>query len=91
MQNNAQFGEKEMLDDLLNSHKHTAETYTTAITESSCENMRQMLSKNLQQCCQDQYDVFDRMRTMGFYDIKQADTNEVNQATQKYGQIQQQL
>lgn len=91
MQSNQQFGEKDMLDDLLTTHKHSAETYTTAITESSCQNMRQMLTKNLEQCCQDQYDIFDRMRTMGLYPTKQANPNDVTMAAQKFGQIQQQL
>lgn len=86
-----QFSEKEMLNDILNQEKQIASTYTTAITEASCENLRKVFSKNVQDCLQDQYQVFDRMRTLGFYQTKQADATDVEQAKQKFNQIKQQL
>jgi len=85
------FNEKEMLNDILNSEKQIASTYTTAITEASCENLRKVLTKNMQDCCDDQYQVFDRMRTLGFYQTKQADSTDVEQAKQKFSQVKQQL
>lgn len=84
-------GEKEMLNDILNQEKLMASTYTTAITEASCQNLRKVLTKNMQECCEDQYQVFDRMRTLGFYQTKQADATDVEQAKQKFSQVQQQL
>ena len=86
-----QFDEKEMLNDILNQEKQIASTYTTAITEASCENLRKVLTQNMQDVCEDQYQVFDRMRTLGFYQPKQANSTDVEQAKQKYTQVKQQL
>ena len=91
-QNNIiQFSEKEMLNDILNQEKQIASTYTTAITEASCENLRKVLTQNMQDCCEDQYQVFDRMRTLGFYQTKQAQSTDVEQTKQKFSQVKQQL
>jgi spore coat protein F len=85
------FGEKEMLDDILGDEKEIIKLYSTGMTESTCPNMRQVLLKNIQQANQDQFDVFDKMRTMGWYSTKPAETTEVDQVKQKFQQVQQQL
>lgn len=89
--NTSTLSEKEMLNDILGQEKQIASTYSTAITESSCEDMRKVLTKNVEQCYQDQYQVFDKMRTLGFYQTKQATDQDVEQAKIKFMQMQQQL
>jgi len=89
--NNMPIGEKEMLTDLLDQEKQLINLYSTGISESSCKNMRQVLTQNLNEICQDQYCVFDHMRTKGYYQGKTAPQNEVQQAKQKFSQMQTQL
>ena len=84
-------GEKEILFDILNTEKEIIKAYTTAVTESSCVNMRQVLMSNLSECADDQFRVFNAMRDKGYYQGKDAQDQDVQQAKQKYQQIQSQL
>ena len=84
-------GDKEILTDILNQEKELLQLYGTAITESSCANMRRVAQDNMLQCFQDQYGVFDNMATRGFYQVKLADLADLNQAKQDYSRMQSQL
>ncbi len=87
----AAMNEKELMTDLLNTEKEIAKLYTTAITESSCPNMRQVLIQNMQQTCTDQYNLFNQMRTKGYYQTKDAQASDVQQAKQKFTTMRNQL
>jgi spore coat protein F len=84
-------GEKEILNDLLNTEKQILTTYSTAVTESSCANMRQLLLRNISQISDDQFNVYNTMVTKGYYQKKDAQDQDVQQAKQKFQQIQSQL
>lgn len=84
-------GEKEILFDILNTEKEIIKTYSTAVTESSCPNMRQVLMNNFKQCTEDQFNVYNTMRSKGYYQGKDAQDQDVQQAKQKYQQLQSQL
>lgn len=84
-------GEKEILNDLLNQEKQIIGVYSTAVTESSCPNMRQVLLRNITQSSEDQLSVFQTMVTKGYYQTKDAQDQEVQQAKQKFQQMQGQL
>lgn len=84
-------GEKEILNDLLNTEKQLITTYSTAVTESSCANMRQLLLRNITQLSDDQYNVFNTMVNKGYYQKKDAQDQDVQQAKQKFQQMQSQL
>lgn len=84
-------GEKEILNDLLNTEKQILTTYSTAVTESSCANMRQLLLRNITQISDDQFNVFNAMVNKGYYQKKDAQDQDVQQAKQKFQQIQSQL
>ena len=84
-------GEKEILNDLLNQEKQIIGVYSTAVTESSCPNMRQVLLRNITQSSEDQLSVFQAMVTKGYYQTKDAQDQEVQQAKQKFQQMQGQL
>lgn len=88
---NSIMGEKEILYDILNTEKEMLKTYSTAVTESSCANMRQLLLRNITQISDDQYNVFNTMVNKGYYQKKDAQDQEVQQAKQKFQQIQSQL
>lgn len=91
MNNQSQFGDKEMLNDILDEEKSIIKLYSTGVTESSCQNMRNLFLKNIDQLNDDQYQVFDHMRTLGFYQTSPAQDTKVQQAKQKFSQMQQQL
>ncbi len=84
-------GEKEILNDLLNQEKQIISTYSTAVSESSCPNMRQLLLRNINECSTDQFNIFSTMVTKGYYQTKDAQDQEVQQAKQKFQQMQGQL
>ena len=85
------YGGKEILNDLLNQEKQIIGVYSTAVTESSCPNMRQVLLRNITQSSEDQLSVFQTMVTKGYYQTKDAQDQEVQQAKQKFQQMQGQL
>ncbi len=84
-------GDKDILTDLLNQEKEILQLYNTAIMESNCPNMRRVIQDNMLQCFQDQYGIFDNMTTRGFYQVKPADVDTLNQAKQNFSQMQSQL
>jgi spore coat protein F len=84
-------GEKEILNDLLNTEKQIINTYSTAVTESSCANMRQLLLRNITQVADDQFNVYNAMVNKGYYQKKDALDQDVQQAKQKFQQMQSQL
>lgn len=77
-----QLSEKEMLTDILNNEKHIINTYTSAISESSCQNLRQVLLTQFTQLTEDQYNVFKEMNTRGYYPTKDAQDADVEKAKQ---------
>jgi spore coat protein F len=84
-------GEKEILNDLLNTEKQLISAYSTAITESSCSNMRHLMMKNIEETAEDQFNVFNVMINEGYYQTKDAQEKDMQRAKQKYQQIQSQL
>lgn len=88
---NSTLGEKEILNDILNTEKEILKVYSTAVTESSCTNMRQLLLRNITQVSDDQYNVFNTMVNKGYYQKKDAQDQDVQQAKQKFQQLQSQL
>lgn len=71
--------EKELLQDLLATEKQVISAYSTGITESSCQNLRNTLVNNFKSAQDIQYKVFDAMKQKGWYPTKDAPDNEVTQ------------
>lgn len=82
--------EKELLTDLLNQEKQLVKDYAGNITESSCMHLRQVLTSNLSECSQDQFQIFDQMRQRNMYPVKDAQDQEVQTAKQNVTQLRQQ-
>lgn len=91
MQQQPSLSEKDLLNDLLNQEKQIISTYSTYITEASCPNLRRVLTDHLNQTALDQFEVFDHMRKKGYYQTKDAQSQEVQQSKQKYQQVQTEL
>ncbi|MCR3761551.1 spore coat protein [Clostridium felsineum] len=71
--------EKDLTEDLLSSEKHLISSYSTGITESSCQNLRNVLVNNLKSSEDEQYKIFDAMKQKGWYPTKDAQDSEVQQ------------
>ncbi len=83
--------EKELMNDLLTSEKQVTSAYNTGITEASCNNLRQHLTNCLNDTQNIQYQIFDAMRQRGWYQIKPAQSQDVQSAKTKFTQEQSQL
>lgn len=83
--------EKELMNDLLASEKQVISAYSTGITETSCQNLRNVLVNNFNGVQDIQFKVFDAMKQKGWYTTKDAQDNEVmlvkNQATQMMNEL----
>lgn len=83
--------EKELMHDLLMSEKHGTEAYTSGVTESSCSNLRKVLSQCEQKIFKGQEDVFNAMSSRGWYKTKKSDSQEVQQAKDSFNEMKNQL
>ena len=83
--------EKDMLTDILVLEKDMVKTYASYLIETSCENLRTVLSKNLKDSAGDQFQVFYSMTSRDMYPVKEAPAPEVAQAKKKFQGVSQQL
>lgn len=79
--------EKDLMQDLLTSEKQVISAYSTGITETSCQNLRNTLVNNFKSAQDVQYKVFDAMKQKGWYTTKDAPDNEVNQLKNQANQM----
>jgi len=83
--------EKDLMQDLLATEKQVISAYSTGITESSCQNLRNTLIDNFKNDQNIQYKLFDAMKQKGWYPTKDAPDNEVqqlkNEATQMMNEL----
>jgi len=88
---NTSMPEKDLMQDLLATEKQVITAYSTGITESSCENLRNTLMDNYKNNQSIQYKIFDAMKQKGWYPTKDAPDNEVqqlkNDATQMMSEL----
>jgi len=89
--NHPSFTEKELMNDLLASEKQLTSAYNTGITEASCSNLRQHLTKCLNDTQQIQYQLFSAMKQRGWYQTKPAASQDVQSAKTKYNQMKSEL
>lgn len=90
MTNHTGMNEQEILTDLLSQEKTLVKGYASDITESSCQNLRQLLLSNMTECSCDQYSVFDQMHRRQMYDTKKAQQPDIDTARRKMQQLRQQ-
>ena len=91
MHNTPNLTEKELMNDILTTEKQAISAYSTGITEASCPNFRNVLVNNLKSAEETQYKVFDAMRQKGWYQVKNAPTNDVQQAKNQANQMMTEL
>jgi spore coat protein CotF len=75
-----------IISDILANQKALVTRYTVALTESSCDKMRKLLTSHLTECGCDQFDSFRYMNERNQYPTEAAPAQKVAQAKQKYAQ-----
>ncbi|MFZ5966915.1 MAG: spore coat protein [Bacillota bacterium] len=85
------FTEKELMNDLLMSEKQVCSAYTVGITESSCANLRNILTQCEQRTFKNQEDIFNAMSQRGWYQVKKANSQDVQSAKNKYNQMKSEI
>ena len=83
--------EQDLLNDLLIQEKQMVTSYAAYLTESSCHNLRKLLSSQLSQTSHDQYQVFEQMRDKGYYQGKDASDQEVQQVKSNFKAMQDEI
>lgn len=81
---NSNFGDKEMLTDLLSSQKMITSNYNSFANECATPCVRTDFVNILKEEHQIQSEVFCEMQNRGWYPTTAAEQNKVDQAKQKY-------
>jgi len=84
---NITLNEKDMMTDLLATEKQVITSYSTGITETSCQNLRNTLVNNFKNVQDIQYKVFDAMKQKGWYQTKDAPDQDVQQLKDRSNQL----
>ncbi len=83
-QDNCKLSDKEIISDILGSHKALIKLYGTALCETSCPKLRSLIDNQLSECAEDQYDAFLYMNERGLYPTDTAPMPKINQAKKKF-------
>ncbi len=76
--------EKDTLTDMLDAEKHLMSLYTTALYEGSTKTVRKNFSENLLGVAENQYCIFNQMRSRGYCDPQPANKSMIDTATDTY-------
>ncbi len=87
----AQWDDRCMMTDLLDTAKHITEVYGAYVCEGSSDTLRQVLQSNMDATANDQFQIFQQMQQRGWYQTNAAQPQDVQQAKQKFAQQKQQL
>ncbi len=82
--------EKDSINDLLIQEKEMIKVYGTYLPEGSTSQLRNILKKNMDVVAQQQYEVFNAMKSKGYYDVKNAEEKQIDDTKKKYSQSQSQ-
>jgi spore coat protein F len=83
--------EKDLMHDLLANEKQVISSYSVGITETSCPNLRNTLVNNFKAAQDVQYKIFNAMENKGWYTMKDAPANEVQQLKDQSNQMMNEL
>ena len=80
--NDQSMTERELLTDLLHTEKDMAKDYAGNITESASRELREILTRHMSECANDQFCIFNEMQSRNLSPTKQAQQQEVQTAKQ---------
>ncbi len=86
-----QLSEKDILTDMLMSHKYLIETYNRATMEAADPKLRDLFHKLCTECLRDQDEIFNHMNSHGWYKPPEASAQEIQKAEQKFSQTMSQM
>lgn len=72
--------------DVLGGQKALLKLYGTALCETDCPNLRNLINTQLSEVAVDQFDTFSYMNQRGMYPTEQAPSNKVKQAVTQFNQ-----
>lgn len=87
MINNKQMTDKEFLFDSLDSQKLITSNYNNFANEIACSDLRRQFMDILNDEHQLQYEVFNELQSRGWYQLKDAQQQDVSQIKQKYSSM----
>lgn len=76
--------ERDSLQDMLEAEKQLMSLYATALFEGSTKSVRNCLSENLIAVAEDQYCIFNQMKSRGYYEPQPANKSMIDTATDTY-------
>lgn len=76
--------EKDSLSDLLMQEKDIIKVYGTFLPEGSTTQLRNILKKNMDVVAQQQFEVFETMKSKGYYEVKSAETSAINETKKTF-------
>ena len=76
------FGDKEILNTLLNEHKHAAASLTNTVLESTNQFLRNDVTNILTKTFQHQKQIYDLMAQKGWYQVENASQQQISKAQQ---------
>lgn len=76
--------EKDAIGDLLIQEKEMVKVYGTFLPEGSTAQLRNILKKNMDVISQQQYEVFNTMKSKGYYEVKEAENKQIDDTKQQY-------
>lgn len=87
----ANLTDKEIMESVLNGHKLAASSLTNLILESACPMLRSDAESILNRTFDGQKQVFDIMSQKGWYQVQNANPQEISAAQQKVKNIESQM
>ena len=80
----ANFGDKEMIDDVLTSQKHIADLYNSCALECASDGLKETFMTILGEEHQIQMDIYKEMSKRGWYPTKAAEKKDIQQVLDQY-------
>ena len=87
-QQNTKMGDMEIMNDSLASQKMISSSYDTFANECATPNLREEFLNILKDEHQIQAEIFTEMQKRGWYQLKPADQQQINQTKQKFQNMQ---
>jgi len=78
------FNEKDSLSDLLMQEKEIIKVYGTFLPEGSTSQLRNIIKKNMDVIACGQFDIFNEMKTKGYYNLKDAEEKQITETKKMY-------
>ncbi len=83
--------EQDSLQDMLDCEKQLMGFYATALKEGSSKPLRKELLRNYTACAEDQFTVFEEMKTRGYYQLQPVQKAQLSEKLTSFKKIEKQL